>query len=94
MCPIHPPTRHFGRSSIVFLFPVPLRDCPPIGKGLACSLSMRANVLPIGDSPVFMIGADRCAEGPFGDWVLVPGATDWQIGDGLARIDWYRIDVG
>ena len=40
---------------------------------------MRAN-------PVFMIGADRCAEGPFGDWYLVPVATDWQIGDGLADL--------
>ena len=30
LCPIHPPTRHFGRSPIVFLFPVPLRDCPPM----------------------------------------------------------------
>ena len=42
---------------------------------------MRAN-------PVFMIGADRCAEGPFGDWYLVPVATDWQIGDGLADWGW------
>ena len=44
-------------------------------------MSMRANVLPIGDNPVFMIGADRCVEGPFGacDMVLV----DWGIGNGL-----------
>ena len=42
---------------------------------------MRANVLPIGENPVFIIGADRCVEGPFGacDMVLV----DWGIGNGL-----------
>ena len=44
---------------------------------------MRANVLPIGDNPVFMIGADRCVEGPFGDWDMVGVAWDRGIGNGL-----------
>ena len=34
-------------------------------------MSMRANVLPIGDNPVFIIGADRCVEEPFGAWDMV-----------------------
>ena len=46
-------------------------------------MSMRANVLPIGDNPVFMIGADRCVEGPFGDWDMVGVAWDRGIGNGL-----------
>ena len=29
-------------------------------------MPMRANALPIGENPVFIIGADRCVEGPFG----------------------------
>ena len=63
---------------------------------------MRANALPIGDNPVFMIGADRCAEGQFGDWSLCQRigrlVMDWRIGDGLANwcglADWYEIGVG
>ena len=38
--------------------------------------------------PVLMIVADRCSEGPFGDWYLVPVATDWQIGHGLGDWGW------
>ena len=51
---------------------------------------MHSNVLPIGDNPVFMIGADRCVEGPFGacDMVLV----DWGIGNGLTYQS--RIGIG
>ena len=40
---------------------------------------MRADGLPIGDSPVFMTGADR-----FVDSDMVRVALDWGIGDGLA----------
>ena len=46
-------------------------------------MTMHSNVLPIGDNPVFMIGADRCVEGPFGDWDMVGVAWDWVIGNGL-----------
>ena len=56
-------------------------------------MSMRANVLPIGDNPVFMIGADRCVEGPFGDWDLVLVATDWRIGNGLTYYSWIGIGL-
>ena len=55
-------------------------------------MSMRANVLPIGDNPVFMIGADRCVEGPFGDWDMVGVAWDWGIGNGLTYLS--RIGIG
>ena len=34
-------------------------------------MSMRADGLPIGDSPVFMTGADRFVEAPFGDSNMV-----------------------
>ena len=44
-------------------------------------MSMRADGLPIGDNPVFMIGADRCVEAALGDWDLVRVSTDCQIGD-------------
>ena len=43
---------------------------------------MRANVLPIGDNPVLMIGADRCVEGAIGDIV----ALDWR--SGFELVDW------
>ena len=46
-------------------------------------MSMRADGLPIGDSPVFMTGADRFVEAPFGDSDMVRVALDWGIGDGL-----------
>ena len=46
---------------------------------------MRAN-------PVFMIGADRCVEGPFGDWDMVGVAWDWWIGNGLTYQS--RIGIG
>ena len=46
-------------------------------------MTMHSNVLPIGDNPVFMIGADRCVEGPFGDCDMVHVALDWGIGNGL-----------
>ena len=56
---------------------------------------MRANVLPIGDNPVLMIGADRCVEGAIGNIV----ALDWRSGflladmhfDGRLAEYWYRI---
>ena len=51
---------------------------------------MRADGLPIGDNPVFMIGADRCVEGPFGDWDMVGVAWDWQWIDIFVQ-DWYWI---
>ena len=47
---------------------------------------MRANVLPIGENPVFIIGADRCVEGPFGAWDMVRVALDWGIGNGLTYL--------
>ena len=61
--------------------------------GLTWSVSMRANVLPICENPVFMIGADRCVEAALGDWDLVRVSTDCQIGDwpislGLALDYW------
>ena len=34
-------------------------------------MSMRADGLPIGDRPVFMTGADRFVEAPFGDSDMV-----------------------
>ena len=52
---------------------------------------MRADGLPIGDSPVFMIGADRFVQGPFGDSDMVRVPLDWGIGIGLG--DWQWIDI-
>ena len=52
---------------------------------------MRADGLPIGDNPVFMIGADRFVQGPFGDSDMVRFALDWGIGIGLG--DWQWIDI-
>ena len=46
-------------------------------------MSMRADGLPIGDNPVFMIGADRFVQGPFGDSDMVRVPLDWGIGIGL-----------
>ena len=54
-------------------------------------MSMRADGLPIGDSPVFMIGADRFVEAPFGDSDMVRVPLDWGIGIGLG--DWQWIDI-
>ena len=54
-------------------------------------MSMRADGLPIGDNPVFMIGADRFVQGPFGDSDMVRVPLDWGIGIGLG--DWQWIDI-
>ena len=42
-------------------------------------MSMRADGLPIGDNPVFMIGADRFVEGP-----LVIGI--WSVWRGIGGL--------
>ena len=42
---------------------------------MICVNALRADVLPIGDNPAFMIGAVRCVEGPFGDWDM---KADWS----------------
>ena len=56
-----PPSRHFGRSPIVFLFPAHLRVGNRIDLRLACCFSMRADAPSIGGCSVSMISADRCA---------------------------------
>ena len=40
---------------------------------------MRANVLPIGDNPVLMIGADRCVEGAIGDIVALDRRSGFEL---------------